>query len=185
MKSLLIPILAVCALTANAQVIFTAKSAPMKVIQNGQYSNAQRQKVVQITDQGSFERYWSRELGQPPETAPKGLDFISKKLVAIHLGQRPSGGYRLLVQTIDNSRSNISIIRAIEFTPVPGTFVSQAITSPWVLIQVDRDLPNPTASILRREGISTPWNPTVGGGGGGGGNCNCGPNCPCGCGCGG
>lgn len=155
-----------------------------QVVQMGQYSSVRDQQMITITNQDQFEKYWERTMRQPARTAPTNIDWYTYKVLAIHLGERRSGGYKVNVQAIEEDRRGGAVVRAFEETPMPGSFVSQGTTSPWVLVKVDKSARNPTLSLMKRESK----NGVFGNGGGfnnGGNRCNCGPSCGCNCGCGG
>lgn len=103
----------------------------------GANSLIQTQGMFELPSEGEFQAYWARSTGQSPATAPRGVDWNRQKIVAIHLGKRPSGGYSVMVQKVVRQGS-VAIISAVERKPIPGQYVSDAITSPFVLLKVDR-----------------------------------------------
>jgi hypothetical protein len=93
--------------------------------------------MVVMPTENDFQAYWQRAMGQAGNAAPKGVDWIKFKLVAIHLGTRPNSGYSVIVQNI--TRNGVyATIHAVEQTPIPNQYVAQVQTSPWVIVKVER-----------------------------------------------
>ncbi|GEM_PF-4507677 len=84
----------------------------------------------------SWENYW-RQNHRGPGPAMERNFFQKWRLVAIHAGDRPTGGYALGVQKIVR-RIDKATIFGIEAIPSRGSRPSRGTTSPWVLLQVER-----------------------------------------------
>jgi hypothetical protein len=103
----------------------------------GTNSQIQTQGMFDLPSEAEFQSYWARSTGQSPSTAPRGVDWNRQKIVAIHLGKRPTGGYSVMVTKVERQVS-FAMITAVERKPLPGQYVSKAVTSPYVLLKVDR-----------------------------------------------
>jgi hypothetical protein len=68
----------------------------------------------------------------------------------VHLGTRPTSGYSLRIARVERNGS-YGIIRAIEETPVPGSIVAQAQTSPYAIVKVPRNLTQFKLDLSTRE----------------------------------
>jgi hypothetical protein len=121
--------------------------------QNGIISRIQQSTVQTLSTENEFQTYWTAATGQPVQATPKNVDWLKEKLVAIHLGRRPSGGYSVSVVGIDRNGQN-AVVHVIEHTPVQGQWVSQIISSPWVILRVPRDLGQVQIDLKQREGQS-------------------------------
>lgn len=166
-----------CASVATAQIIGQDnKNLPFTTITSGPRSNVKEQGIAVLNTQQSLDRYWSRVMNQDPDTAPQDIDFILNKVVVVHLGRRDTGGYKFIVRNLEQGRGGLVIIRAIETPPGRRQNVTQAQTSPWVMIRVPYTMQNFRLSVTDREpeNVATPRR---------GGRCTC-TDCGCDCGCG-
>lgn len=77
---------------------------------------------------------YGNQLAQPP--LPE-VDFRRESVVAIFIGQRPSGGYGITLEqvTIEDGEVYISLQ---ENEPTEDAITTQALTSPWVMLTVTR-----------------------------------------------
>lgn len=92
-----------------------------------------------------WNRAYGRQLNVP--TVPR-IDFRRDTVVAFFLGQKPTGGYGVDVQgvTIEGNEVYISV-RISE--PAEDAIVTQALTSPWVMVRVPR--PNVNVAWFRDD----------------------------------
>ena len=106
-----------------------------RTIASGTNATEKQQRMFHITDQGAFENYL--QIAQAT-TRPK-VDFFKDRVVAIFLGTRSAGGYSASVSRVSVAAS-VATIEVIEATPAKGEITTQALTSPWVMIAVDRSV---------------------------------------------
>ncbi|MER3495583.1 MAG: hypothetical protein C4320_01400 [Armatimonadota bacterium] len=69
---------------------------------------------------------------------PTNVQWASERVLVIYLGPRKSGGYSLQVQDIRRDPSGRGKVWVRENTPPPGSIVTQALTSPYLVLIVDR-----------------------------------------------
>jgi len=81
-----------------------------------------------ILDPETWESLW-RELSRDP--APK-VDFKGQQVVAVFLGQRPSGGYSIEIVRVLPGEAYVSV-EYRERTPPPGRTPPEGATSPFAL----------------------------------------------------
>jgi hypothetical protein len=124
------------------------------VLTSGTQSQFRQQAFQILSSENELQMYWRASTGQAPETAPKGVNWLKEKLVAIHLGQRPSGGYSVVVQNVAKN-GVYATVYAVEQTPARGQWVSQQITSPYVIVRVDRSAAQLGLDLKQQEGGST------------------------------
>ncbi len=91
-----------------------------------------------IVSEADFQTYWAKNHGNAPQNAPRGIDWLKEQLVAIHLGERNSGGYEVKVTSMKRSHAAEITIEYAEVTPAKGTMNAQMMTSPWVVVRMDR-----------------------------------------------
>lgn len=60
--------------------------------------------------------------------------------VLISLGRRPTGGFRVKIESVEDVEGRISVVFS-EIKPGKGEMVTQVITYPWLAIRVDSTLP--------------------------------------------
>ena len=141
---------AVIPMVAIAQFQFygTSQGPQFRTFAQGQQSNATGFRTEVLNTDGDLQRYWSRVVGQRPESAPRDVKWGEEMLIAINLGQRSSLGYSVYVETIAKRRGEL-LVSVVEQKPAPGSMVGQAITSPWVIVRMNRQ-PEPLV-FQRRE----------------------------------
>ena len=81
---------------------------------------------------------WSRAYGAmvTPPSLPE-VDFGSTSVAAFFLGTQRSGGYSVDVQNVALQGGEAYLDVAIT-RPAPGTLSTQALTNPWVMVQIDK-----------------------------------------------
>jgi hypothetical protein len=118
---------------------------------SGPYSLVNRQSLFVLNDERDLARHWEQALGRPADSIPGGIDWNRQKLVAVHLGQRRTGGYGIIVAGMRRTENGTVAVRAVERRPVPGSFVTQVITSPFVILKVVRRADNFKLSVVPQE----------------------------------
>ena len=98
-----------------------------------------------ITDRAGFASAWSRvhadRLNPPPLP---DVSFEREAVVAIYRGERPTGGYGIEIERMTLEDGDVYVDLRLP-DPAPGSAVTQAITSPWLM-----------ARVLRR-GVNVVW----------------------------
>ena len=107
-------------------------------VKSGTQSNMRASVIEVINSEAEWQSYWSRAGHGLPQNAPKSIDFGKEMGVAIHIGTRNTGGYETYVQSVERVRGNDTVVKYVEKTPAQGAVVSQSLTSPYVIIRVDR-----------------------------------------------
>lgn len=72
---------------------------------------------------------------QIPIPPVPSVTFTGNTAVTIFMGQRPTGGYGIRVVSAQASGDTLTITAELA-SPPPGAITTQALTSPWVLLQV-------------------------------------------------
>lgn len=76
----------------------------------------------------------SSQLTVPP--VPR-VDFQRETVVAIFLGTKSTGGYSVSVQQVSEENGEL-YLDVVQGSPAPGAITTQALTSPWVIVRVQR-----------------------------------------------
>jgi PrcB C-terminal len=88
------------------------------------------------TTQSSLNSTWQLVKGnQVPVPATPSLDFGRSSVVSFFMGQRPTGGYGVALASARVERGVLNL-RYNLAEPAPGRIVTQAITSPFVSLQI-------------------------------------------------
>lgn len=127
---------------------------------------------------GDLQTWWKRHSGDAPQTVPYKVDFNKEFVVAIHVGERKTGGYKVYVETVARTTAASAVIAAVEIQPGKGSVTTDALTQPWVLVAIER-LGVQDWQIKTKAVQSLPGR---GGSGAGSGGCNCCDDCRRSCG---
>lgn len=86
----------------------------------------------------------------------RGYAFFEKEqLLVIFMGQRSTGGYSISLKTIQSQGDSLSI-ETYEKSPDPGAIVTQVLTYPLLILQLDRNYSS--FQISDQQGKSYPLN---------------------------
>jgi hypothetical protein len=122
---------------ASAQ-LRVSNSINWRTFRQGAFSNGRRFETQVIETEGLWQRYWGNVVGGKVEDTPDGVDWSKEKLVAINLGQRTNTGYELYVRSVERFRANEIRVNVVERLPIPGMRTAQVMTSPWIVIKMER-----------------------------------------------
>jgi hypothetical protein len=116
------------------------KPAPAwEVLQRGPfsaYADAQPYAVLATSEQAFLNKIWPLAAGRRvPRPAPPPVDFRSESVAAFFWGTKPTGGYALDVRSVQ-LKDGVLVVQLELRTPKPGSLVTQAITSPYLLLKV-------------------------------------------------
>lgn len=88
------------------------------------------------TSQSELEGLWRRAYGNQmsPPPAPQ-VDFSRSGVAAVFLGTRSSGGYGVDVRDV-RQEGDVVVVDLDITEPAPGAFTTQALTHPWVMVEI-------------------------------------------------
>lgn len=129
-----------------------------RTIASGANSSETRQTIAHALDQTTFENYL--QICRVPNRPT--VDFTKDRVAIIFLGQRSTGGYSASIRSVTVA-NDIATINVLETTPAPGSMQTQALTSPWVMVALDRSVLDFKLNITQMAAQPLP----TGGGGGG------------------
>lgn len=93
---------------------------------------------LMITDEAEFLTVWNRANGAQLTVPPlPDVNFERETVLAVFLGQKPTGGYGVEVQRISLDEREL-YVDLLEREPGAGAITTQALTSPWIMIRVLR-----------------------------------------------
>jgi hypothetical protein len=99
----------------------------------GQLRSARRQASYAATD-AAYRSLWRSLVGQGD---PPPVDFTREGVLFIAAGERPTGGYAVDVKAIRREGDAI-VVDAPVTSPPPDAMVTQALTSPFVVVAVPK-----------------------------------------------
>lgn len=114
------------------------RSGAYRILDQGSYSgyNEPEPMVILLDSQAELERAWGILKQNKAEMPPlPELDFSQKSALIIFQGLRNTGGYGFQIRSAKISSGNLSISVVMQ-SPKAGTLVTQALTSPYVLLEV-------------------------------------------------
>lgn len=106
------------------------------------YSQIQNEETLTIRTQDELMAFWVRHRGaQDGGAAMPVVDFSTQMLVGVFLGARPSSGYEVRIENVQQTPQGL-VVEYREETPPQGTFGATVMTYPHELKVVPRsDLP--------------------------------------------
>lgn len=160
MRWLIVTFLALMAAVSLAQ-IKNNNAIQFDVLRSGEQSQITKEQMIVIQTEGDFQNYWRAAMGNTDY--PRGeINWAKQFLIAVNLGTRNTGGYKVFVQSIERARSAELEVTVVELVPSGQT--AQVVTSPYEIVRVDRAPGKVTFNRVKRNAPST--------GGNGGGNWN-------------
>lgn len=88
--------------------------------------------------QAEWDQLWARLTANqvPPPAAPK-VDWSKEMVVALFMGERPTGGFGISIKSVTYGEREIVVAYA-ESAPAPDSFTIQALTAPYHVAVVRR-----------------------------------------------
>lgn len=154
MKSLLaLSVLALCLFFTQVPA---ATAVSFTSLARGQQSGIQEPLVALITNKAAWSGHWRRHAAifQPPPSPPP-VDFSRESLIAVHLGERRTGGYGVRVTGVQQGPEGL-LVTAVEERPGPGAIVTQALTQPYEIIRIPRVEPGSRVSVRWQPAAEPP-----------------------------
>jgi PrcB C-terminal len=116
-----------------------AIQVPFQSIAKGSRSGVRDSLQLVVRNQAEWDALWKRhvsiETNPPPAPA---IDFNKQIVVAVFLGEKPTGGYDVEIIRAEQTDGAL-VIHYREKNPPPGGIVIQALTQPFHIIRVARD----------------------------------------------
>ncbi|MBC7474753.1 MAG: protease complex subunit PrcB family protein [Candidatus Sericytochromatia bacterium] len=119
-------------------IIDSIGQVDFKKILSGERSDLRNYDAKVIDNESDFQQLWENHTGSKtnPLFLPK-IDFDFKNVVAIFLGDRPTTGFSIDIDRIDESKDTMSIYLK-ENKPAEGTEVKAELTQPFLMIELKK-----------------------------------------------
>jgi hypothetical protein len=129
-------VLLLAACTASCAAV--AGPVPFSTLAKGLASGVDQPAQIVVRSQNDWAALWSRHMGtQAAPPPPPSVDFSRDMVVALFLGERPTGGYAIEVTRIERTGAGLAI-RYRTTRPDPAGMQTQALTQPFHLIKLPR-----------------------------------------------
>jgi hypothetical protein len=128
----------VIALAMAAAVSGVAAQDNFRTVDIGVYSGVQDSREAVIRTPAAWRALWAEHVSTrtPPPPAPS-IDFSRLMVIAVFMGTRPTGGYRIEVRNVTMSHGELVVsVRRTE--PPRGSIVAQVLTQPYHIIVLPR-----------------------------------------------
>ncbi len=119
-----------------------ADSFPMRALAKGAFSALLEPKEEVIKDKAQWEKVWAKHITstKTSEKAPE-VDFAKEMVIAVALGRRSTGGYKVDVTKVEEASGKLRIV-VTKSSPPPGAMAIQALTAPFCFVAIPKsDLP--------------------------------------------
>jgi len=116
------------------------KEITFKTISQGQYSGFSEAKNYVITNTNDWQSLWNKVYGNVLSKPPlPEVDFNKSMVIAVSLGSKPTGGYDIKITGVkEREAEGLIAISVEESSPGKDCIVSQALTSPYHIIETDK-----------------------------------------------
>jgi protease stability complex PrcB-like protein len=115
-----------------------AGTVPFSTLAKGPVSGVDQPTQIVVRSQNDWAALWSRHVRtQTPPPPPPSVDFSRDMVVALFMGQRPTGGYAIEVTQIERTDAGLAV-RYRTRRPDPSSMQMQVLTQPYHLITVPR-----------------------------------------------
>lgn len=109
-------------------------TAPAEIPQwHGQYRGFPEFTTQVLRSARSWAGFWS-QVGQDP---PRNLNEETEMAVAVHAGERPTGGYVVRILKAEVEAGDLAIVYAVQ-APSRDRLATQVMTAPWAVAIVPR-----------------------------------------------
>ena len=98
-------------------------------------SQIQEARTTTVTTPEAWETLWSEHMGADSERPE--VDFAKEAVVAVFLGQKPTGGYSVTIQSVRLIEKTLQVTYA-EKSPSPDSITTQVISYPSHIVKVNQ-----------------------------------------------
>src|SRR5919108_3449580 len=123
---------------AAAEFDKPAVQLPFQTIAKGYRSGVREPLQTVARNQAEWDSVWKKHSVQTNPPPSPFIDFKKQIVVAVFLGEKPTGGYDVEIIRVEQSDGAL-VIHYREKSPLPGSIAIQALTQPFHIIQIVRD----------------------------------------------
>ena len=123
----LVPVVLLSACAA----VSSGEEQPVRELASGSYSQQAEQRFEFVTTRADWAPLWDRTARGPiPE-----VDFSRESVVAVFMGQRPTGGHAIRVEQVVREGPRLTVEVLLQ-APGPDCMTTQALTQPYHMVAV-------------------------------------------------
>jgi PrcB C-terminal len=115
-----------------------AMQLSFQTIAKGYRSGVREPLQTVARNQAEWDSVWKRHSVETNPPPPPFIDFKNQIVVALFLGEKPTGGYDVEIIRAEQSDGAL-VLHYREKSPLPGSIAIQAMTQPFHIIQIVRD----------------------------------------------
>lgn len=120
----------------SEEIIEEGKEVMFETIAKDFYSGQTQKENFVIENEDDFMSLWDKIYPEPRPDIPD-VDFEKYTVIAVFQGQMTTGGYEIRVNKVVEEKNNI-LVYIEEISPDPQDIVTQALTSPYHIIKMER-----------------------------------------------
>src|SRR5262244_523922 len=125
-------------LLASCTACAAAAAVPFSTLAKGLASGVGQPTQIVVRSQNDWAELWSRHMRAQSAPPPlPSVDFSRDMVVALFMGERPTGGYAIEVTRIERTAQGLSVHYRTS-RPAPSATQMQALTQPFHLVTVPR-----------------------------------------------
>jgi protease stability complex PrcB-like protein len=110
---------------------------PFKTIAKGVRSGIREPSQIGIRSQSDWLKLWRQHGSTSTTPAPvPNIDFDKEIVVAVFLGERPTGGYAVEISSAEVTDASLTVF-VKETSPNPGAIVTQGFTQPFHIVRIE------------------------------------------------
>lgn len=117
-----------------------------EILEEGSYASQFSSAVIE--NQKDLDAFYTRLHGSSDRPAPK-IDFSRKKVIAVCAGTFSTGGYGIKLYSAIDTKDGVETVFLIT-APEPTQIVTQAFTTPYLIISIDVPSSKPVFVKLQR-----------------------------------
>ena len=107
-----------------------------QTIDKGSQSGLREPLQAIVRGPAEWKTLWQKHASTKPNPPPAPAVDFSKDIVAgVFLGEKPTGGFDVEIVRVDQTGAAV-VIEYREKSPLPGSFVTQALTQPFHIVKI-------------------------------------------------
>ena len=115
----------------NVQPAAVSVAVPFTLITEGAHSTVTSRVNYLVDSEVGFSKLW--KMLNTSDAQPK-IDFATQAVIAVFAGQKPTGGYQIMVNKVEDGTMRDVIVTLA--APGPSCSVTQSLTAPYEIVSV-------------------------------------------------
>jgi hypothetical protein len=112
------------------------KQLALNTVEKGSHSGVREPLQIVIRAQAEWKNLWHRHASIQPSVPPAPtVDFNKEIVVAVFLGEKPTGGHDIAILSVERVDGTL-LISFTEKSPPAGAILTQALTQPFHIVRI-------------------------------------------------